>query len=81
VSRKPRTAKHSHVRQVTPADADREWFKQNPDADQYVREITRAEKNMLRLAGELPQTHVLVTQLAPGVRKRQFVTVTFLSAN
>jgi hypothetical protein len=57
---------------------DREWFARNPGADSYVREITRYELNMLRLAGECDQTHVLVTQLAPGVRVRQFVTLAII---
>jgi len=61
--------------------ADAEWFKQNPDASEYTRPITAAELNMLRLAGEPAQTHVLVTQLAPGVRSRQFVTLITASDN
>jgi hypothetical protein len=58
---------------------DKEYFAQNPDATQYVRPITAQELNMLRLAGECDQTHVLVTQLAPGVRARQFVTLEIIS--
>ncbi len=73
--------KRTRARQVMPADIDRDWFDQNPDQDWYVRPITDTELNLLKMAGEPPQTHVLITQLAPGVRKRQFVTMTYLSDN
>jgi anti-sigma factor RsiW len=56
--------------------ADRKWFAAHPGAVSYVRPITRAEINGLRMVGSLPggwdaAGDVEVTQLAPGVRARR----------
>jgi hypothetical protein len=57
--------------------ADRRWFEEHPRAKRRTRPITRVEVDELKAAGEIPEGWdasgpVMVTQLAPGVRTRNF---------
>ena len=70
-----RRGKHTRGQHSRPADSDKEWFEQNPDQDERLRPITDAELEMLSDGRQVTaQTHVLITHVAPGVRKRQSVT-------
>lgn len=54
-------------------DLGRLWFEQHPGEVRYVRPITWAEQQeslLYGVASILLTTHVVVTQLAPGVRHR-----------
>jgi hypothetical protein len=57
--------------------ADRRWFEDHPRAQRFTRPITGVEVDELKAAGEIPEGWdasgtVVVTQLAPGVRTRNF---------
>lgn len=55
-------------------DADRAWFAAHPDEDWYTRPVDPAE----RIERDLPPGgHVVVYQLAPGLRSRHFVGSAF----
>jgi hypothetical protein len=56
-------------------DMDRAWFEEHPGQSEYPRKITQAEitEHQTSMPDEPPGTHVVVTQIAPGLRQRRGV--------